>query len=590
MKFFSKTVREPAIEVPPPAEDKSAASTDAAPADAASAEVTASETIVIAPLEADNSTPPAAPGGEDAVPPGAPSVPDVDLEAAIPVAAESEVASAPVASESQVEAAISPLGNAAPEPPRALAPGAFLEGDLEIVEVLGRGRINYYRADVDEWGSHDFQLVAERAAPATFVDKGPEAALFPPARRWLQNEREYAAWPLQELTALSDWQPAANDEVYLGALEALASGLAALDEAALQPELPRDALWVDAAGGVRCYGFFDAQEAGGEASMSALELLSALSSRLAKSNLAHGATLRLDDEFGALPLSDEVKGFARRLAAGEFETISEVAAWLQIAPVHRSEIALLSDVGLEREVNEDCGLTMRLSRAGHELNFEIEVVAVADGMGGHEGGEVASELTLTTLQNALTRLKLDWDDNAVVRKAVLEVCETVNTAVVSMNENPPYAAMRAKPGATLVFALRLGSRVFIGNVGDSRAYRWSARQGLQKLTKDHSYVQDLLDSGRLEEKDAWGHPDGSVITSHIGMARGMQRDAYLHLARPGDRIVLVSDGVVDMLRDEAIAAIVAQHAEPQALCAALVEASNDAGGADNITVAALFCV
>ena len=518
------------------------------------------------------------------------SVVEVDLETAIPVETDDpEIAASDPESETEaeIEAEVEQLESVV-EPPRALAPGAFLGGDLEIIEVISRGHINLYRADVDEWGAHDYQLVAERLAPANLVETAPDAQLFPAARRWVQDEREYAAWPLAHLTQLADWNPPANDEIYLRILSSLAGGLAALEAAGLTPDLPRDALWIDALGEIRFYGFFDVAGQNAPA-MSALEQLSALSSKLAKSNLARGATLKLDDEFSALPLSDETKTFAKRLAAGEFETIGEAATWLQVAPVHGSEIALLSDVGLERELNEDCGLTLRLSRAGHAQNVEIEVVAVADGMGGHEGGEVASELTLTTLQNQLLKLDVDWQDNAAVMKSVGEICENVNAVVVSMNENPPYAAMRNKPGATLVWALRLGSRVFIGNVGDSRAYRWNAREGLQRLTKDHSYVQDLIDSGRLSENEAWGHPDGSVITSHIGMARGMQRDVFLHLVRPGDKLFLVSDGVVDMLRDEAIAEIAAQQATPRALCGALVEASNDAGGADNITVAALFC-
>ena len=514
---------------------------------------------------------------------------EVDLEAAIPVETDaSHIAVAEPETEAQIEAEVEQLESVS-EPPRPLAPGAFLGGDLEIIEVVSRGQINLYRADIDEWGAHDYQLVAERNAPATFVENPPEAALFPAARRWTQDGLEYAAWPLQPLTQLADWQPPANDEVYLQTLATIAAGLTALEEAELAPELARDALWVDAMGTVKFYGFFDAKAANAPA-MSALQQLSALSSRLAKSNLARSATLKLDDEFSALPLSDETKTFAKRLAAGEWETIGEAANWLQIAPVHNSEIALLSDVGMERELNEDCGLTLRLSRAGHARNAEVEVVAVADGMGGHEGGEVASELTLSTLQNELLQWDANWSDNAAVMQVVGEICERVNAAVVAMNENPPYAAMRNKPGATLVWALRLGSRVFIGNVGDSRAYRWSAQGGLQRLTKDHSYVQDLIDSGRLSEDQAWGHPDGSVITSHIGMARGMQRDVFLHLVRPGDKLFLVSDGVVDMLRDEAIAEIAATAATPRELCGALVEASNDAGGADNITVAALFCV
>ena len=530
--------------------------------------------------------------------------PAIDLEAAIPVEADAQADAQNIAP--PAEAQVAPASDdveaqaevieevaqleAVVEPPRPLSPGAFLGGDLEIIEVLARGQVNLYRADVDEWGTHDYQLVAERNAPANFVEGAPEFELFPAARRWTQDEREYAAWPLQPLIQLADWQPPANDEVYLSTLRALAQGLAALEEAGLAPQLNRDALWIDQSGAIQFYGFFDQADANNPPAMSALEQLSALSSRLAKSNLARSATLKLDDEFSALPLADETKTFAKRLASGEFATIGDAANWLQIAPVHGSEIALISDVGMEREVNEDCGLTLRMSRAGHAQNFEIEVVAVADGMGGHEGGEVASELTLSTLQNELLGLSINWNDNAAVIEAVGELCERVNAAVVSMNENPPYAAMRAKPGATLVWGLRLGSRFFIGNVGDSRAYRWNATQGLQRLTKDHSYVQDLIDSGRLKEEEAWGHPDGSVITSHIGMARGMARDSYLHLVRPGDRLFLVSDGVVDMLRDEAIAEIVAAQAEPRALCGALVEAANDAGGADNITVAALFCV
>ena len=521
----------------------------------------------------------------DAATPPASSV-EVDLESAIPVENE-EIVEVEPETETQIEAEVEQLESAL-EPPRPLAPGAFLGGDLEIIEVLSRGQINLYRADIDEWGTHDYQLVAERHAPAHFIENSPEAALFPAARRWTQDEREYAAWPLQPLTQLADWQPPANDEVYLQTLATIAAGLSALEEAELAPTLPRDALWVDAFGEVQFHGFFDAKTENAPA-MSALEQLSALSSQLAKRNLARGATLKLDDEFSALPLSDETKNFAKKLAAGEWETIGEAATWLQVAPVHNSEIALLSDVGMERELNEDCGLTLRLSRAGHAQNAEIEVVAVSDGMGGHEGGEVASQLALSTLQNELLKLDVNWSDNAAVIQVVGEICERVNAAVVAMNENPPYAAMRNKPGATLVWALRLGSRVFIGNVGDSRAYRWSAREGLERLTKDHSYVQDLIDSGRLSADEAWGHPDGSVITSHIGMARGMQRDTFLHLVRPGDKLFLVSDGVVDMLRDEAIAEIAASAATPRELCGALVEASNDAGGADNITVAALFC-
>ncbi|MBW3636107.1 MAG: protein phosphatase 2C domain-containing protein [Armatimonadetes bacterium] len=503
------------------------------------------------------------------------------------------------------------------EPPRALPAGSFLKGEYEIKEVVSRGFINYYLADAGDYGAHDFKLVAQRNAPPIFIEDGPDAPFFPPATRFLQDENEFAIWDWQNLKSLDDWSAHPNDEIYLGVVGEVARGLFALENAGLAPDLARESLFFDAAGQLKCFGFFDAgfldaieagltpspnsdavaaneglEEAVIPASpTSAIHQLSALSSRFAKTQLAAGATLRLDDEFGALPFSEEVKTFARSLNEGEFRSAGEVVAALEgFAPVGKTQSDLLCDVGMERELNEDCGLIWKMMHAGHERNFAVEVLAVADGMGGHEGGEVASDLTLSSLQNLLlARQNLDWNDNALILKALDEILSEVNQSVVRLTENPPYASMRNKPGSTLVCALRVGSRAFIGNVGDSRAYRWNQKSGLERLTRDHSYVQDLLDAGSISEDEAWGHPDGSVITSHIGMMRGMKKDVLLRLLSRGDKLVLVSDGVVDTLRDAQIGEIIAAHDEVSGLCAALVNAANEAGGIDNITVAALFC-
>ena len=502
------------------------------------------------------------------------------------------------------------LSNSAIEPPRALFPGSFLGGEYEIKEVIARGPVNFYRADADDYGAHDFKLIAQRRAPQNLVETAVDAPFFPIATRFVEDEHEYAAWDFQTLTALEDWSAKPNDETYLNVMSEVARGFVALENAGLQPDLPVSSLFFDGAGELKCFGFFDAAGAGltpssnlsdsateaentrlEEGVSPALHQLSALSSRFAKTNLAARATLRLDDEFGALPFSEEVKTFARALSNSEFANASEVIAALEnFAPFAKTEAALLSDVGMERELNEDCGLMWKSSRAGHARNFELEVLAVADGMGGHEGGEVASDVTLSALETAIAaRQNLDFSDNSLVLAAMNEILGEVNDAVVRLTENPPYASMRAKPGATLVCALRIGPRVFIGNVGDSRAYRWNEKSGLQRLTKDHSYVQDLLDSGSISEEEAWGHPDGSVITSHIGMMRGLKKDVFLRILSAGDRLVLVSDGVVDTLRDAQIEAVIAGNHEVSGLCAALVNAANGAGGFDNITVAALIC-
>jgi serine/threonine protein phosphatase PrpC len=474
-------------------------------------------------------------------------------------------------------------------PPRALFPGSFLGGEYEIKEVLLRGTFNFYLADAGDYGSHEWKLVGERLIETTEPLDGPKDAFFPPATRFVQDEREYAVWDFENLKPLDDWKAHPNDETYFQMIGSLARGFASLEAANLAPDLPREGLFLNAAGQLKAFGFFDAPSE--KLGMSATEQLAALSSRFAKTNLAAGATLRLDDEFGALPFSEEVKVFAKALSEGDFASAGDVVTALEaIKPLRKTEVALLSDVGMERELNEDCGLITKSSRAGHARNYELELLAVADGMGGHEGGEVASDLTLSSLEAALAkRQQLDFSDNAVVLGAMGEMLVEVNAAVVGLTENPPYASMRNKPGATLVCALRVGSRVFVGNVGDSRAYRWNDELGLQRFTKDHSYVQDLLDKGAITEDEAWGHPDGSIITSHIGMLRGMKRDVFLRLLSAGDRLVLVSDGVVDTLRDIEIEQIIADHSDASGLCAALVHAANEAGGIDNITVAALIC-
>jgi protein phosphatase len=475
----------------------------------------------------------------------------------------------------------------APAQLRPLAPGSYLPGDLEIKALISQGAINCYDADAGDWGSPDPRLVFQQATEQEEAITSPEALLFPPAERFVQDGCEYAVWPRQSLTPLADWRPPANDLTYIECVLSLAQGLAALEEAHLTAELD-GGLGVDDQGHLRYFGFF-APEA--EEATPALETLTRLATGIAKNNLAHGATLRLDDEFASLPFSEEVKEFGRALRQGRFATVQAAAEALQaFAPVTVTQAALLSDIGLQRELNEDAGLLGTLRRAGHLHHFDIEYLAVADGMGGHEGGEVASDLTLNALEQALARRwALNWNDNGCVRSALGEILEEVNSAVVAMNQDPPYSALRNKPGSTLVCALRLGSRLFIGNVGDSRAYRWSARAGLEQLTRDHSYVQDLIDSGRLAQEDAWGHPDGSIITSHIGLPRGGKRDVFLRLLRPDDKILLVSDGVVDMLRDSEIAAIAGQEGTASQLCSRLVEAANDAGGGDNITVVALLC-
>lgn len=453
-----------------------------------------------------------------------------------------------------------------------------------------------------------------------------ESPLFPPREGFTQEDREYVVFDYFETTSLQDFREPSNDERLLSMLHTLAQGLRELDEKDLRADFTTDTLRVDESGALRFVGFVEnrtvssgaapsgaapsaafneqaaieqtpnGQAASGLTASShlpgeivagdALSQLREIMSFLLKRAFAESATMRLDDEFGSLALSEEVKTLARHISGREFESIAQAAD--AIAALHsnrppRVESAILSDVGRERELNEDSGMIVKLQRAAHLGARALELYVVADGMGGHEGGEVASDLTMASLQKHLdARQNLDWNDNVAVRAALYEVIDAVNADVVALTETPKYKGTRAKPGSTLTFAVRLGARVFVGNVGDSRAYKYSKGK-LERISKDHSYVQSLIDRGEITEEEAFDHPEGSVITAHIGYAKLKTRDVFLRLFAPGDKLLLVSDGVTDMLRDREYEPHL-QHDDPALVCRGLVDASNAAGGADNITV------
>ncbi len=471
-----------------------------------------------------------------------------------------------------------------PEPPRPLMIGAFLRLEFEIQEIIARGLTNLYRVSGGDFGAATPHLIAEREAQENWPEIEFSSALFPKAERFTQEGRDYLVFDWDETTSLYDYRAPSNDEDYLRCLGNLAEAFAELEKQNLTAHFSRELLRADDDGNLKFYGF---PEAANENAPEALEELTRLSNFLLKKVFSEAVTMRLGDEYGALVMSDEVKNFARQLDERAFENAAQIAGWArELCPPEGIKVvsALLSDVGMEREINEDAGAIFLLQRAAHLGQYDLEIYIVSDGMGGHEGGEVASDLTLTTLQNALVQraAKINWRDNVQVRAALLDIIDEVNLAVVNLTQEPQYRGHRAKPGATLVFAVRLGRRVFVGNVGDSRAYVWNEAAGLQRISKDHSYVQSLIDQGELSEEDSWDHPDGSIITANIGDPKLRLKDVFLRLFKPGDKLLLVSDGVVDMLRDPEIEVFLKED-NPREIVRDLVDASNTAGGADNIT-------
>lgn len=223
--------------------------------------------------------------------------------------------------------------------------------------------------------------------------------------------------------------------------------------------------------------------------------------------------------------------------------------------------AWASDVGRVRSGNEDALL----------VDERLGVFAVADGMGGHRGGEVASSTAVEAVRAALaTGAAID----GAIRAANLAIRDRAFG-------DPEVAGM----GTTFTAVVPLeGPSVLVGHVGDSRAYL--IHEGMiRRLTRDHSLVEDLVREGQLTEEQAESHPQRSIITRALGIEPDVDVDLYTVTVAAGDRILICSDGLSDMLSDQEIVA--AAHGDGRSAANRLVDAANEAGGTDNITVVVL---
>jgi len=220
--------------------------------------------------------------------------------------------------------------------------------------------------------------------------------------------------------------------------------------------------------------------------------------------------------------------------------------------------AAATDVGRVREGNEDSFLV------------EDPLFAVADGMGGHRGGEVASRLALETLESVFRRGTGDLDEQV----------QEANRAVF---ERSMLDRRVAGMGTTLTAALVEGDRVRLAHVGDSRAYL--LRNGdLFQLTEDHTLVRRMVAEGEITEEEARVHPHRNVMTRAIGMDMWVDVDDLIVEVRGGDRLLLCTDGLTGMLPEHRIRDVLVETPDPQHAADRLVAEANAAGGVDNITV------
>lgn len=259
---------------------------------------------------------------------------------------------------------------------------------------------------------------------------------------------------------------------------------------------------------------------------------------------------------------------SRRVITGIFFADRPLVHWLM-----QYAFSALSDVGRCRQNNED------------SVAFDVaaRVAVLADGMGGYNAGEVASAMATSQIRMELAR----WLLAASTPPALPEIKRAIHDCVAGTNasilhaasSNPNYTGM----GTTLVLAVFLHDSVTVGHLGDSRCYRWRACQ-LQRITKDHSLLQQQIDAGRLSMDQARRAPHKNLVTRALGVNSAVQLELQTHAVQSGDVYLLCSDGLSDMLPDQAIAAILQTGTPLAQLASLLVADANQNGGRDNITV------
>ncbi len=239
------------------------------------------------------------------------------------------------------------------------------------------------------------------------------------------------------------------------------------------------------------------------------------------------------------------------------------------------EIAACTDTGLSRDHNEDC--------LGFDINSGIAVLA--DGMGGHQSGEIASRMAVEQVLRQLKYLLLEQSNRPITSSQMLElVSNTISASNRTIFEASGRLSSRQGMGTTVVAAVIKGSQLYAGHVGDSRLYL--LRDGtLKKITRDHSLVQDLIDKGFYTEDEAKQASVSHVVTRALGTADNVEIDMLQQETEQNDLFLLCSDGLTDMLSDSTIAQALNQHEmDLDEKAQNLVVQANKRGGRDNVSV------
>lgn len=229
----------------------------------------------------------------------------------------------------------------------------------------------------------------------------------------------------------------------------------------------------------------------------------------------------------------------------------------------------ITDIGRKRKVNQDYIYTSE-KPVGNLPNVFI----VADGMGGHNAGDYASKVTVETM---LAEMENSFEKNPtlIFRKAIEEANDVIRKRA---SEDEKLEGM----GTTVVVASCMGRFLQVANVGDSRLYVVGSK--IRQITRDHSYVEEMVRIGELDRADARSHPDKNIITRAVGAEDKVEPDFFTVELQEGEIVLMCSDGLTNMLEDEEIRMIISGARDLVEKAESLVEAANANGGRDNISV------
>ena len=237
-----------------------------------------------------------------------------------------------------------------------------------------------------------------------------------------------------------------------------------------------------------------------------------------------------------------------------------------------------SDKGLLRSQNEDAFCIIG-GVAGDPL-----LLVVADGMGGHLAGDIASQTAISVIRDSLTANPFDAANDDTINNRLSELMRNANDTIFQKSRSEPGCYGM---GTTLIIAVVSEDKLTIAHVGDSCAYY--LRDGVMtKITTDHTYVEELVRIGTLTREEAARHPKRNVITKVVGCMGDIEADLYSVDLIEGDRILICTDGLSKMLTESEIMDAVMAAGDPDEICGALISKSNHRGGLDNITT--LVCL